>query len=120
MRTVTVGQPAPDAEFRDGTGMTENGLCIDGRLHKLSEELVFTYDRRDFMVPWRIRTPVSERLDLTFTPFFEKAPKLNLLVLATDLHVCFGHFDGHVVTDEGERIEVRHLIGWAEEHRARW
>jgi hypothetical protein len=107
-------------QWTDGTGMTENGLCIDGRLHKLSEELLFTYDRTDFMAPWRIRTPLSPRVDLTFTPFFVKQGALNLLLLATEIHVGFGHFNGHVVTDDGERIEIRALMGWSEEHRARW
>jgi hypothetical protein len=107
-------------QWTDGTGLTENGLCLDGRLHKLSEELVFTYDRCNFMAPWHIRTPVSERVDLTFTPFFEKQQHVNLLLLSTALHVCFGHFAGKVVTDAGERLEIRNLVGWAEEHRAKW
>jgi uncharacterized protein DUF2804 len=107
-------------QWTDGTGMTENGLCIDGRLHKLSEELVFTYDRRNFMAPWRIRTPISNRVDLTFTPFFEKQGRLNLLVLASETHVCFGSFAGHVVSDDAEMIHIRELIGWSEEHRAKW
>ncbi len=107
-------------QWTDGTGMTENGLCIDGRLHKLSEELLFTYERTNFMAPWRIRTPLSERVDLTFAPFFLKEGALNLLLLATEIHVGFGHFTGHVVADSGERIEIRDLMGWAEEHRARW
>lgn len=107
-------------QWTDGTGMTENGLCIDGRLHKVSEESIFTYDRTNFMAPWRIRTPVSERVDLTFTPFFLKQGNLNLVVLATEIHVGFGHFSGHVVTDAGERIIVHDLMGWSEEHRARW
>ena len=31
--------------------MTENGICIDGRLTKISEDLVFEYDRADMMKP---------------------------------------------------------------------
>ena len=107
-------------KWTDGTGMTENGLCIDGRLHKLSEELIFTYDRHDFTAPWRIRTPISERVDLTFTPFFQKQARINLLLLASETHACFGHFSGSVVTDDGERLAIRKLMGWSEEHRARW
>jgi hypothetical protein len=107
-------------QWTDGTGMTENGLCIDGRLHKLSEELIFTYDCCNFMAPWHIRTPVSARVDLVFTPFFEQRGRVNLLALASELHVCFGHFTGQVITDEGERLEIHELLGWSEEHRARW
>ena len=32
----------------------------------------------------------------------------------------FGRYTGLVVTDEGEVIEIRDLIGFAEEHQARW
>src|SRR5262249_20800757 len=103
-----------------GTGVTESGLCIDGRLHKISEELVFTYDRRNFMAPWRIRAPRSNRVDLTFTPFFEKQARINLLLLASETHACFGYFNGAVIGDDGARHEIRELIGWSEEHRARW
>jgi hypothetical protein len=107
-------------KWTDGTGMTENALCVDGRLSKLSEELIFEYDRSDFMKPWRIRTPVSERIDLTLTPFYERASTVNLLLLGSTLHCMFGRFSGGVISDDGEYIAVRDLIGWAEEHRARW
>ena len=72
------------------------------------------------MGPWRIRAPRSQRVDLTFTPFFEKQSRLNLLLLSTETHACFGHFAGHIVTDDGNRIAIRDLVGWSEEHRARW
>lgn len=106
-------------KWTDGTGATENGFCLDGRLHKLNEDLVWTYDRNAWMAPWRIRAP-SGRVDLTFTPFFQKQGALNLAVLSTELHTLFGHFDGTLVTDGGETLRVSQLLGWAEEHRARW
>ncbi len=107
-------------KWTDGTGSTENGLCIDGRLHKVSEDLVWEYDRSNWMAPWRISAPRSQRVDLRFTPFFNKPAAVNLGVLKTHLNVLFGRFDGVVVDDGGARIEVSGLIGWAEEHLARW
>jgi hypothetical protein len=106
-------------KWTDRTGATENGLCVDGRLHKLDEDLEWSYDRRNWMKPWRIRAP-SGRVDLAFTPFFQKQGALNLGVIATELHAMFGHFEGTVVTDGGERLAVGQLLGWAEEHHARW
>ena len=38
-------------QWTDGTGMTENGICIDGRLTKISEDVVFEYDRAAMMKP---------------------------------------------------------------------
>lgn len=107
-------------KWTDGTGMTENALCIDGRLHKIGEDLIWEYDRRDFRRPWRICAPESRRVDLRFTPTIEENESMNLLAVRTELHWCLGRFSGFVVTDDGERIDIGHLLGWAEEHLARW
>ncbi len=48
-------------KWTDGTGSTENGLFVDGRLHKIHEDLTWTYDRTDFLAPWRITGPRVER-----------------------------------------------------------
>jgi hypothetical protein len=108
------------AGWTDGTGSTENGLCVDGRLTKIGEDLKFEYDPRDFMKPWTIRTRESDHADLVFRPFYERVARSNLLVIRSEVHQCIGRFSGTVRTEEGERLEVRDLVGWAEEHRARW
>jgi hypothetical protein len=100
--------------------MTENGLCLDGRLHKVHEDLAFDYDRGDFMRPWSVRTAGSERIDLRFVPFFERVAKTNLLVLKSEVHQVFGHYHGTVVTDDGEPLKVNGLLGWVEQQDARW
>ena len=51
-------------QWTDGTGMTENGICVDRRLTKISEDLVFEYDRGDYMKPWRVRTAATDRIGL--------------------------------------------------------
>ena len=55
-------------QWTDGTGMTENGICIDGRLTKIGEYLIFECDRVDMMKPWRVRSAASDRIDLRFAP----------------------------------------------------
>ena len=47
-------------KWTDGTGSTENGLFVDGRLHKIHEELAWTYDPSDWLRPWRISGPRVE------------------------------------------------------------
>lgn len=106
--------------WTDGTGSTENGIMVDGRLHKISETLEWTYDRRDWKRPWRIRTPHSESVDLTFTPEFERAEGVNLGVAGTQVHQCFGTYQGTIRCDDGSPISVEGLYGWAEEARQRW
>ncbi len=38
-------------KWTEGTGFTENALCIDGRLTKIHEELEWTYDWDDPLRP---------------------------------------------------------------------
>jgi hypothetical protein len=107
-------------KWTDGTGMTENALCVDGRLSKLSEELLWDYDRADWLRPWHIATPRSRRVDLTFEPVYDKASRMQLGVAASDVHQCFGTYRGTVVPDDGSALQIDGLFGWAEEARWRW
>jgi hypothetical protein len=100
-----------------GTGMTENALCIDGRLTKISEELTWTYDRTDWLRPWRISGAV---VDLIFTPVYDKRSRLELGAASSAVHQCFGHYEGTVTPADGPTITVTDLLGWAEEAQWRW
>ncbi len=104
--------------FGDASAATENTLILNGRVHKLAQ-VDFSYDAHNFMQPWRMVAP-DGRLDLTFTPFVERIAKTNLLLIASTVHQLFGRYSGCVVADNGERIVVDGLIGFAEEHHARW
>jgi hypothetical protein len=103
-----------------GTGFTENALCVDGRLTKLSHELDWVYDRSDWLRPWRITSPGRERVDLTFTPVYDKPSRLELGVASSTVHQCFGTYAGTVVPDRRDPIAIDGLFGWAEEARWRW
>lgn len=106
-------------KWTDGTGMNENGILLNGRLFKIHEDIVFEYDSMDFMRPWHMHTTHSDTLDLEFTPFYDRSGSLNLLLLRTRTHQLFGRFSGRLNV-EGCAIEVREMVGWAEEHLARW
>ncbi len=106
--------------WTDGTGMTENGVCVDGRLSKIGEDLSFHYDRSDFRRPWSVRSICSSRVDLRFVPFFERVAKTDLLVLRSEVHQVFGHYSGAVVADGGDALQLDGLLGWVEQHQARW
>ena len=108
-------------QWTDGTGMTENGLCVDGRLTKISEDLVFDYDRTAMMKPWRVRTVASEGIDLLFKPEFERVSESGRQDgFFSSAHQMFGCYSGRITPDGGESIGIRDLFGWIEEHEARW
>ena len=102
-----------------GTGFTENGLIIDGRLHKIGRELKWDYSWDDPMRPWRVRDPGGQ-LDITLTPVFDKHSRTNAGVLRTETHQVFGTWDGWVAGDDATRYEVAGFRGFAEESRSRW
>ncbi|EWT02147.1 hypothetical protein N865_00175 [Intrasporangium oryzae NRRL B-24470] len=102
-----------------GTGFTENGVLVDGRLTKIGTELVWDYVWDDPMRPWRVRHPDGS-LDVTLTPRFDRHAKVQALVVATEVHQVFGSWTGHVTTDEGREIRVTGIPGFAEESRSRW
>lgn len=108
------------AGWTDGTGLNENGLCIDGTLIKLSEDVSFEYDTTNFMLPWKLRTTATERVDLSFTPFYERLAKTDALVIKSEVHQMIGRFNGLLKLDDGEILQVQDAIGWAEDHHARW
>jgi hypothetical protein len=103
-----------------GTGMTENGLCLDGRIHKIEEEVDWRLDAANPMEPWQLGTPIGRRIDLTFTPFWKRTMGINLGVLSARLLWAVGRFSGAVVDDGGNRLAVNGLLGTAEDFQARW
>ena len=107
-------------QWTDGTGMTENGICIDGRLTKISEDLIFQYDRRTKMKPWRVRTAASDCVDLLFEPEFERISESGNEDRYMNVHQMFGRYSGRIVPDGSESIELRDLFGWIEDQEARW
>lgn len=111
-RAIQVG-----GKWTDGTGSTENGILVDGRMHKLGEDLRWTYDVVDPAGPWRVR---GERLDATLTPFHLRRDITELGVLAVKTHQAFGVWHGTGVLDDGSQVSLDGLVGWAEQSRNRW
>lgn len=106
------------AKWTEGTGHTENGVIVDGRLTKVGQELTWDYRWDRPLEPWRVHHP-DGTLDLTLRPRHDRHTKVQAVVLATEVHQVFG-WSGHVTTDEGRRVELDGVVGFAEESRSRW
>jgi hypothetical protein len=104
--------------FGDLSRATENCVILDGRVHKL-DQVSFDYQSGEYMRPWRF-TDNEGRLDLTFTPFHERIAGTALVVIDSEVHQMFGRYSGSVRLDEGQEMHVQDLVGFAEEHHARW
>ncbi|KUK46292.1 MAG: hypothetical protein XD73_0833 [Anaerolinea thermophila] len=104
--------------FGDISRATENAVILNGKIHKL-DQVPFVYDPHDFMKPWIFKDNEG-RLDLTFTPFKERVATTKLLIIDSEVHQMFGHYNGFFITDEGKKVAIKDLVGFAEDHHARW
>jgi hypothetical protein len=104
--------------FGDLSAATENALILGNRIHKL-DQVGFGYVSGDYMKPWRF-TDNQGRLDLSFTPFKDRTATTRLVVIDSQVHQMFGRYSGKAVADDGEEVRIENLIGFAEEHRAKW
>jgi Protein of unknown function (DUF2804) len=107
------------AKWTAGTGFTENGVLLDGRLTKIGRELLWTYEWDTPLAPWRVVDPGGQ-LDVTLTPRLDKHTDQRGRKRGSEVHQVFGTWAGHIVTDDGTRVEFDALQGFAEEARQRW
>lgn len=103
-----------------GTDMTENAVCVDGWISKIGQELAWHWSPDDRLAPWSIRSRESTQVDLVFTPFHNRSTRTDIGLLANRTDQCFGHYTGSIRTDNGDRVTVNRLLGWAEDVRMRW
>lgn len=103
--------------WTDGTGSTENAFVVDGRLHKIREELGWQWNPEAFRDPWRVR---GEHADLTFTPWHERVDRTDLWLIRSQTHQCFGTWSGWVSGDDGVQQPVDGLVGSAEDVSQLW
>ncbi|MFT4280458.1 DUF2804 domain-containing protein [Microbacterium sp.] len=99
-------------KWTDGTGSTENGIVIDGVLHKISTPVAWEYDLARPLDPWRVH---GGGLDATFTPFYDKRSAMNLGVVSSRTDQCFGVWEG-----EFAGVAFSGIEGFAEDVHNRW
>ena len=104
--------------FGDLSKAGENALILDNRIHKL-DQVVFDYNPVDYMQPWHFKDNEG-KLDVVFTPFKDRTATTNLGIIYSQVHQMFGRYAGFAITNNGEKVVIEDLVGFAEEHVARW
>jgi hypothetical protein len=107
------------AKWTEGSGYTENGLIVDGRLTKLGRELDWQYDWDEPMKPWRV-VDSGGQLDVMLTPRYDKHTRLPGRDKGSETHQVFGTWSGRLRTDDGLALQFDALQGFAEEARQEW
>lgn len=107
------------ARWTTGTGSNENGILLDGHLHKLMEDLRWDYTPGAWRRPWRVVAEHSGAVDLVLEPVHVHETRTGLGPLSSGGACAFGRWRGRVRAG-GREIAVRALPGWAEEFAHRW
>ncbi|MGE8720464.1 DUF2804 domain-containing protein [Leptospira terpstrae] len=119
---------------------TENGIVYKGKVQKL-DKVTWKYDVTDYKKPWKFISNEG-RLELEFTPVyllhsdidlmgmigflkqlyqnFTFSEILDLLKTEAYLNKAFGHYNGYVILDNGTKLEVKDLAGFAEQMYQQW
>ena len=108
--------------FGDTSAASENVLVYDGKIHKLEQvhfEIPEKDGKEDYLSPW-VFTSSDGRFEMKFEPIMDRSSKTDLLVICSDQHQVFGRFSGTVILDDGRKLEIDHLTGFAEKVRNKW
>lgn len=103
--------------FGDTSSATENMVFYDGYASKLND---VTFEipkdkkgRNDYLQPWRVSSSDGS-IDLSFAPIINRHSDINLLILRSNQNQVFGKFSGTIKLKDGQVIEIRELLGFAE------
>src|SRR5690625_4798715 len=106
-------------KWTDNTRSTENAIILNGDIFKISEDVQFIFDANNYMNDWQIISK-SANIQLTFTPFFERIARSNILIVTSEVHQMVGHYNGKVKLANGKQIIINNLLGCIEDHVAKW
>ena len=108
--------------FGDTSAATENMLFYNGKAHKLSQVdfgIPMRDGKEDYLSHWRF-TSDDGRFEMEFAPVIDRASCTDVKLIKSDQHQVFGRFTGTAVLDDGTRLEVRDLMGFAEKVENKW
>lgn len=106
--------------FGDLSTHTENGVNVNGIVHKLGH-VDIEYNESNLMEPWKFICKHGRfgEQPLIFTPFKKKYDNNDFTVFISSFHQILGTFTGEIILDDGSRLKIN-LIGFSEVHKARW
>jgi len=105
--------------FGNTSAASENMLFLDGKAHKLDQVTFHIPEDGYDASPWQFSSN-DGRFEMSFEPVLDRIENIDILVFRSIVHQVFGRFSGTVILDNGEKLEVRNLMGFAEDVRNRW
>ena len=108
--------------FGDTSAASENMVFYGGKAHKLSQvkfNIPMKEGKEDYLSPWTF-TSDDGRFEMDFVPVLNRASCTDVKLIKSDQNQVFGRFSGTVVLDDGTKVEVRDLMGFAEKVENKW
>ncbi len=99
------------------TGYTENCFWLNDEI-EYCDGAKFSFDKSNLNNEWKISTS-DKKVDLTFVPEGKRAEKINLYFVASNFHQMIGRFYGKLKLKDNY-IDVDGVLGWTEDHFAKW
>ncbi len=113
--------------FGNTAAASENIVFIDGVAHKL-DDIDFgipkdkdpkDMDSPEYKAPWHF-TSSDGRFDAGFIPVLDRYAKMDFKLIVSDQHQVFGRMSGHVILDNGERVDFDDILVFAEKVHNRY
>ncbi|HHU43411.1 MAG: DUF2804 domain-containing protein [Bacillota bacterium] len=108
--------------FGDTSKATENMIFFNGRAHKLSKvtfHIPIKDGKDDYMSPWTFSSD-DGRFEMGFQSILNRSDSINLGFLCTIQNQVFGRFSGFVILDDGKKLNIDNLLGFAEKVYNKW
>jgi len=105
--------------FGNTSAASENMFFLDGEAHKLDQVTFHIPEDGYDTSPWKFSSN-DGRFEMDFEPVLDRQENIDILVFRSIVHQVFGRFSGTVTLDNGEKLEVCDLMGFAEDVRNRW
>lgn len=98
--------------FGDTTKASENMIFYDGKAHKF-DRIEFTLDLADYLKPWKFHSN-DGRFEMTMEPLIDRQDTTDFGIIKNLGHQVFGRYSGFAILDDGTRLDIKDLIGFAE------
>lgn len=108
--------------FGDTSAATENMLFYQGKAHKLSRVdfgIPLSRGKECYLSPWYM-TSDDGRFEMNFVPVIDRASCTDAKLIKSDQHQVFGRYTGTAVLDDGTKLQVKDLMGFAEKVENKW
>lgn len=108
--------------FGDTSAASENMLFYAGKSHKLSQvtfNIPMKDGKEDYLSPWTF-TSDDGRFEMDFVPVINRASCTDVKLIKSDQNQVFGRFSGTAILDDGTKLHIRNLFGFAEKVENKW